>query len=188
MPNEADELLDLVDSNDQVIGVIRRGDADARGRNGNFLMAASCFVINDQDQIWVPRRQLTKTIKPGALDFSAGGHIGSGEDYLSGLLREITEEIGLNPDSHELHFIAKQAPNETKPGIYFQALYLLWANDVPHFSTIDFSGFEWLSITELRTRLANGELAKDSLAYSVEQLSAYLGEDDGNHKRHKEII
>lgn len=49
-----DEILDLVDKNDKVIGVLERSKVYAAGFN-NFR-AINCFISNNNGQIWIPRR------------------------------------------------------------------------------------------------------------------------------------
>jgi isopentenyl-diphosphate delta-isomerase len=187
MADEDDELLDLVDANDHAIGTVLRSQAYVPGGRPaySYLRATSCFIMNQKQQLWIPRRQPHKKIKPNALDFSAGGHVSSGEDYAPALLREIIEETGIQAELDDLQFIAKQIPSEVPPYIYFQAIYLLRTDTVNNYSHDDFSGFEWLTIAELQKRLKDGELAKDSIDYSLNQLSAYLGQHDGDHERDK---
>jgi isopentenyldiphosphate isomerase len=74
------ELLDLVDKDDKVIDTILRGDTVGSKHKG-YLRAAELLIINDKGQLWIPRRQLHKKLAPGGLDYSAAGHVASGDDY-----------------------------------------------------------------------------------------------------------
>jgi isopentenyldiphosphate isomerase len=54
--NDADETLDLVDENDNVIGTIARSETSA-GQLGGYIRASELLIINDKGQLWIPRRR-----------------------------------------------------------------------------------------------------------------------------------
>ena len=94
--NDDDELLDLVNEQDVVVGTILRADS---GRifdgSGTFIRFCECFVINSNGELWIPRRTAIKKIAPNGLDFSAAGHVGSGKTYDEEMIKEISEELNL---------------------------------------------------------------------------------------------
>jgi 8-oxo-dGTP pyrophosphatase MutT (NUDIX family) len=53
-------------------------------------------VITPQG-LWLQKRPLNKLVQPGKWDTAVGGHVSRGEDIQQALLREASEEIGLNP-------------------------------------------------------------------------------------------
>ena len=163
-----DELLDLVDQNDQVIGTILRSQKPGLGRHG-FLRAAELFIQNSHGELWVPRRSPHKSIAPGGFDFSASGHVGSGESYLEALKREVKEELNLNLDPQSLKLIYKFPPTGDEK-LFFRAVYIYYSDEVPKFNRGDFSGYEWLAPKELLKRLVAGERAKRSLQETVTYL------------------
>ncbi len=68
-------------------------------------LATHIWMYNSLGEILIQRRAQNKYPFPGLWDFSAAGHLESGEDFKSGGLREMTEEIGLkdiNPDALKL--------------------------------------------------------------------------------------
>ena len=77
MNTQGEEFLDLVDSNDRVIGVLARSQVQKQHLT-NFRVI-NAFIINTQNQIWIPRRTKDKEHFPRALDVSVGGHVGSGD-------------------------------------------------------------------------------------------------------------
>jgi isopentenyldiphosphate isomerase len=175
--NSDDELLDLVDAQDHVIGTIRY--ADVRGATSltdHFIRAASCFIRNSEGKLWIPKRTADKQIAPNGLDYSAGGHVQSGESYIAGMIRELAEETGIKASEHDLEYIGKLSPTEAVPYYYFGAIYLYNSNITPDYNPHDFVGFEWLDPTELRQRLLGGVPAKDSLLPSVDMLLAYVAQ------------
>lgn len=178
--DEDDEILDLVDSNDKVVGTIVRSQIyDYSNLHGHYLRAANCFVLNTSGKLWVPRRLPTKKIAPDALDYSAGGHVSSGESYEQSMVRELAEETGLEVSPGDLEFFYQKAPQHD--GIpYFTANYLLRTDAVPHCSPDDFTSFQWLTIEELLQLLQNGEKSKADMLEVVIALSAYVRQNQAD--------
>ena len=86
------ELLDVVDEDDRIVGVKTRAEIHALG-----LMHRSVHILvfNSQDQLFIQKRSMSKDNAPGLWDSSAAGHVDSGEDYHSCAIRELGEELGL---------------------------------------------------------------------------------------------
>jgi isopentenyldiphosphate isomerase len=91
--NPADEILDIVDEQDTVIGQARRADAYARN------MRHRCVFILATDKagrIFVHRRTPEKLVFPSLYDMFVGGVVGAGESYDGAALREAEEELGVS--------------------------------------------------------------------------------------------
>ncbi|MFE9094748.1 NUDIX hydrolase [Streptomyces sp. NPDC007264] len=90
--NAAEELIDIVDENDRIIGQLPRGEAYARG-----LRHRCAFVLarDAEDRIFVHRRTPTKLVFPSLYDMFVGGVVGAGETYDDAALREAEEELGV---------------------------------------------------------------------------------------------
>ncbi|MEU9290898.1 NUDIX domain-containing protein [Streptomyces sp. NPDC048275] len=89
----ADEILDIVDENDVVIGQSPRGEAYARG------LRHRCVFIQARDaegRLFVHRRTPTKLVFPSLYDMFVGGVVGAGESYDTAALREAEEELGVS--------------------------------------------------------------------------------------------
>jgi isopentenyldiphosphate isomerase len=89
------ELLDVVDENDEVIGVKSRGEIHA---DGLMHRAVHILVFNSRGELFLQKRSMNKDEQPGKWDSSAAGHVDSGEDYLACAQREIGEELGIVVD------------------------------------------------------------------------------------------
>lgn len=89
------ELLDVVDENDRVIGARTRGEIHARGL---MHRATHILVFNSQGELFLQKRSMSKDENPGLWDTSAAGHVNSGEDYLTCAVRELDEELGISGD------------------------------------------------------------------------------------------
>jgi isopentenyldiphosphate isomerase len=91
----SDELLDVVNDNDEVVGVRRREDIHAEGL---MHRAVHILLFNSQGELFLQKRSLSKDEQPGKWDSSAAGHVDSGEAYLDCACREIDEELGIVVD------------------------------------------------------------------------------------------
>ncbi|MFF4083023.1 NUDIX hydrolase [Streptomyces sp. NPDC001777] len=91
--NPSDEMLDIVDENDVVVGQAPRGEATARG-----LRHRCVFIeVRDADgRLFVHRRTSTKLVFPSRYDMFVGGVVGAGESYEEAALREAEEELGVS--------------------------------------------------------------------------------------------
>ena len=90
------ELLDVVDAEDRVIGVKTRGEIHAQGL---MHRAVHILVFNAKGELFLQKRTMTKDENPGQWDSSAAGHVDSGETYIACAVREIEEELGIVLDS-----------------------------------------------------------------------------------------
>ncbi|MFB8107158.1 MULTISPECIES: NUDIX domain-containing protein [Streptomyces] len=89
----SDEILDIVDENDEVIGQAPRGEAIARG------LRHRCVFIEARDaggRLFVHRRTADKLLFPSHYDMFVGGVVGAGESYDEAALREAEEELGVS--------------------------------------------------------------------------------------------
>lgn len=93
-----DEIVDIVDENDNVIGSINRLD-EIYGKH--ILRSASVFVLNSKDEILLQLRSKTSPKYPLHWDMSGAGHVDSGESYENCAKRELLEEIGIKVDTVE---------------------------------------------------------------------------------------
>jgi isopentenyl-diphosphate delta-isomerase len=97
------EMFDVVDDQDRVIGRASRDEVHTRSLKHR---AVHIFVFNGRGELFVQKRSATKDTFPGCYDSSASGHLGSGEDYDPCAHRELREELGLDVPHEDLrkHF------------------------------------------------------------------------------------
>ena len=86
-----DEIFDVVNDNDEVIGQLARRIVH---RDGHEHRAVHVLVFDSRGRIFLQKRSMTKDTFPGAWDSSASGHLESGEDYAACAARELREELG----------------------------------------------------------------------------------------------
>jgi 8-oxo-dGTP pyrophosphatase MutT (NUDIX family) len=176
-----EEILDIVDANDTVIGQIARADYYNTNPKPGYVRAVNLFLINSEGKIWVPRRASSQVIKPNALDFSAGGHVSAGETYELSMLREAEEELGIKITPDKLINLGKLPP-EDSPGRrdYFSECFAYYSDEEPQYTKDEFSAHEWLFPDELLAKVENGEDAKDSIKDALKLLMDYQAQHSGN--------
>lgn len=88
-----EEVFDVVDDNDRVIGQAPRSEVHAR----RWLhRAVHIFVFNSRGELLIHQRSATKDECPLKFTSSASGHLHAGEDYDSAAVRELQEELSLD--------------------------------------------------------------------------------------------
>jgi isopentenyl-diphosphate delta-isomerase type 1 len=88
-----EEIFDIVNERDEVIGHKPRSEVHARGL---LHRAVHVMVFNGCGEIFLQKRSMKKDRQPGVWDSSCSGHVDSGEDYDQTAVRELREEIGLS--------------------------------------------------------------------------------------------
>jgi len=88
----SEEIFDVVNERDEVVGQNTRREVHARGL---LHRAIHVLVFNSRGEIFLQKRSTTKDREPGKWDSSSSGHVDSGEDYDACAVRELREEIGL---------------------------------------------------------------------------------------------
>src|SRR4051812_43778026 len=86
-----EEIFDIVDEHDVVIGQRPRGEVH---RTGLRHRAVHVLVFNSRGEVFLQKRSMLKDCFPGAWDSSASGHLQPGETYDDCAMREVEEELG----------------------------------------------------------------------------------------------
>lgn len=114
--NQPDELLDLVDGEDRVIGTVRKGDAN---RDPRLVHREVAILIHRDGELLWQQRSWAKTVMPGVWDVACAGHVPAGATPEEAAHQELREELGFDT---ELAFVERRLvrqPNET----YFAYVY-----------------------------------------------------------------
>lgn len=86
------ELVDHVDADGNVLGVVSRGEMRARTLRHRCTYV---FVIRSSGRLVVHQRADWKSIYPGHWDVCFGGICGAGEPWMPAAERELAEEAGI---------------------------------------------------------------------------------------------
>ncbi len=173
--HEEQELLDVVDTDDQVIGTLQRKDMmNLVNTPGHYLRVIELFLQRSNGDIYLPRRSTEKKLFPGSLDHSAAGHMLQGESYEDALIRETREELGIDITPGEYTFIKKFIP--TSDLFYFRNFYLLRTDEEPTLSS-EHTEAIWLPPDELQVFVANDVPAKHTLYEDINVLVDFLAHE-----------
>ena len=123
------ELLDVLDENGN-----KTGEVEERSevyRKGLWHRSSHIWIINDNNELLVQRRNPYKATFPNLWAISVAGHVDSGETSLDTAIRELKEEVNLDVDPDELEFlftIKRETPYKDSFLRVFDDVYLLRKN------------------------------------------------------------
>ncbi len=106
-----EEYFDVLDENGNLTG--KKKLRKEVHRDGDWHRAVHIWIINENGEILLQRRCATKDSNPNMLDISCAGHLSSGDTPLDGALRELKEELNIEVNANELHYI-KTIKNSSK--------------------------------------------------------------------------
>lgn len=158
--NSTLEMLDLVDEQDNVIGIKSRTEIYAH--HMPHFRAINVFLMNSKGQLWIPRRVASKILFPLALDTSVGGHVKSGEAYKQAFERELLEELNIELNNIAYKYLGYVNPYQDNTSC-FMHVYEIRSDITPDYNTADFIEYFWLTPQELLEKIALGENTKDDL-------------------------
>ncbi|MEU8535752.1 NUDIX hydrolase [Streptomyces parvulus] len=170
----ADEILDIVDENDRVVGQVPRGEAYARGLRHRCVFV---WARDPEGRIFVHRRTATKLVFPSLYDMFVGGVVGAGESYDDAALREAEEELGVaglpRPD-----FLFKFLYDDGAGRTWWSAVYEVRCAGPVAPQEEEVAWHRFLPEAELERRLGEWEWVPDgSAAYA--RLRAWRGYGGG---------
>ena len=89
----SNEVLDIVDENNKVIGKEKRDIVHSKGL---FHRAVNIFLFNSKGFLFLQKRSASKDVCPLTWDISASETLKSGEDYHKAAIRGLQEELSIN--------------------------------------------------------------------------------------------
>lgn len=161
-----DELMDVVDQFDQVVGQKLRSELYAE--NSSNCRAINAFLVNSQGQLWIPRRTAQKRLFPLHLDMSCGGHVCSGESYEAALQRELQEELNLDLGQVAWSLLGHLSPYRDGVSM-FMNVYEIRSDATPAWNPDDFIEAAWFDVGELQNQIQSGDLVKGDLPFLIEK-------------------
>lgn len=144
-----DEIFDVVDERDEVVGRATRRDVHARGLKHR---AVHVLAFDAAGRVFLQRRSRTKDVAPGLWDSSCSGHLAAGEDYDACAVRELGEELGLERDIRPVRWFRVEACPET--GWEFVWAYRLNHGGPFALNAAEIEGGEWLAPRDVSRAIA----------------------------------
>lgn len=96
----APELVVLLDEEGRAIGTTAK--SGVHHTDTPLHLAFSCYLFNDQGQLLLTQRALSKPTWPGAWTNSVCGHPGPGEDPVEAVRRRVLAEVGVRAEGVRL--------------------------------------------------------------------------------------
>ncbi|MFG3656209.1 NUDIX hydrolase [Streptomyces sp. NPDC047706] len=156
----ADEILDVVDEHDRVVGQFPRGEVYARG------LPHRCVFVQARDaegRVFVHRRTPTKLLFPSLYDMFVGGVVGAGESYDDAALREAEEELGVSGLPRP-SFLFKFRYDDGAGLSWWSAVYEVRCELPVSPQAEEVAWHDFLPEEEVRRRLGEWEWVPDGLA------------------------
>ena len=166
----AEELIDIIDEHDNVIGTASRTRLRAEKllHRGVFVI-----VLTSDNRIVVQQRSATKDIWPSRWDIGAGGLVSSGESYDASAQRELLEELGIEAP---LQFLAMDRFGSDEVSL-IGAIYLARHDGPFHFVDGEVVAVETLTLGEFTVARSERSWCPDALAISTPWIETVLNRD-----------
>lgn len=145
-----DEVFDVVDECDRVVGALPRGEIHRRGLRHR---AIHVFWSRPDGRLCLQRRSFAKDNCPGLISTSCAGHVDSGEGYLQAALRELSEELGIIVAGADLSEV-DYAPCHEELGNEFVRSYFLRGAFDPRPARAEVDSLLWRHPDELDAWMA----------------------------------
>lgn len=98
------EMLDIFDAAGNCIGQASR--KECHGNPALLHRTSHVMVFHPEEPaLLLQLRKKDRLIQPGKWDTAVGGHLASGEDYRTGALRELEEELGIQVPADALQHL-----------------------------------------------------------------------------------
>jgi len=131
-----EEIVDLVDEDDEVIGRAPRHEVLVR----NLLRrGVAAIVRNNRGEIYVHRRADTRDAFPGMYDMFVAGLVTSGESYEDAIRRELAEELGI--EGTEPAFLFKSRYRDADVNWWTCGYEVVWDGPIHVSEEIAWGGF-----------------------------------------------
>ena len=165
----ADELLDVVNDNDEVIGQAMRSVVHQKGLQHRGVHV---FLFNEQSEMLIQKRGADRANSPSLLDCSVSEHVKAGESYLEAAMRGLKEEMGV--EGIEVQPLGKiqmeYGPNDNEISVIYQGKV---DPSQVRFDPEEISEVKYMSLNEIREGIIKEK--KIYCGWFVELMNWYFG-------------
>jgi isopentenyldiphosphate isomerase len=165
----SEELLDIVDDTDLVIGQEVRSVVHQRGLQHRGV---HIFLVTPENKLVVQQRSRQRETSPLALDCSVSEHVKAGEGYQEAARRGLAEELGLlDANFHALiKFQMDYGPNDREICQLYEGRVDL---SRVRFDPLEVERIDCYSLDALEELIRNGQVAFSG--WFVQLIQWYLG-------------
>lgn len=152
--NTPEELVDVVDEDDVVIGQARK--REVHGNPKLIHREIGIILYDKENRVLIQQRSWKKLVDPGYWSLSAAGHVRSGETPEQAVVQELEEELGLKIS--EKKFLLKRLmryPEET----HFASLFAIpYSEEEITIAKEEVEQIAWVNENELDQLLVGGAM------------------------------
>lgn len=101
-----EEMFELMEPDGSLSGILK--PRSQVHRDGDLHGAAHIWVyrlVDGKAELLLQKRSHDKDSFPGCYDTSSAGHLDPGEDFVTGAIRELREELGIRASYEELQYM-----------------------------------------------------------------------------------
>lgn len=117
-PRRHEELLDLVDADDRVIGTVARRDTEG---DPSLIHREIAILVHRRGELLWQLRSADKVAAPLTWDVAVAGHVAAGEPPAVAAARELWEELGVTLELAALERRLVRLPSESYVAHVFAA-------------------------------------------------------------------
>lgn len=147
-----EELFDVVDEQDQLIGKATRGQVHQQ--KDLIHRSIGVAIFNKKGEIFLQQRSIQKDTDSLKWTISCSGHVGLGDNYEETAHRELKEELGIDLSIKEVVKFLCYAPSETEMVTLFKAT----SNGPFKLSQTEILTGSFFSKKELKKRIKTGKI------------------------------
>ena len=142
------EMVILVDKNDNQLGLMEKIEAHEKAV---LHRAFSVFILNDNNELLLQRRALSKYHSPGLWTNTCCSHPRDGESVINAGIRRLREEMGFETEINNLFsFIYKAEFDNGLTEHEFDHVLLGRYNKTPLINKLEVSDWKWTNIEFLK--------------------------------------
>ena len=161
------EMFDVVDLSDQVVGQETRSFVHKRGA----LHRAVHIMVQRPSGEWVlQQRSSSKDLDTFLWTSSCSGHVDAGESYLEAAVRECKEELGIKVTKYSFNEIFRCSPCK-ETGNEFVRVYTLFYEREIIFNPFEINSIKNFTCIEIKEFLANHA---EEVSLSFRHLFAFI--------------
>lgn len=164
-----EEIFDIVDNNDNVIGQAARSAVHAQGL---WHRGAHIFLFTPDGKLIVQQRSADRKQYASLWDCSVSEHVKAGEDYVTAAQRGLWEELGLRDVTltPRIRFRLNYGPNDNEISLLFTGTA---DPALVRFDPVEIARVDTLSMTELLDRAGMDDA--DLCYWFIQLLKWYAG-------------
>jgi isopentenyldiphosphate isomerase len=153
--NENDEILEIVDSEGNVIG--RAARSELHGNPALIHPVVHVLVFDRGGRLLLQKRSLKKDVAPGKWDTSVGGHLNPGEDIRQAALREAKEELGIT--GLQLHYLYRHLFSNRIESELVSTFSCIYEGEI-RFNRTEIDEVRYWTMQEIRDSLETGAFSR----------------------------